>query len=271
MRNVVRFRLAIALLCAAVLGCGTTKWTDTRRTATEQILLSSAMDRAVSQLDFRSLAGKNVFLDPQFIRGATDSEYLISTLRQHMLASGCVLRDKKEEADYIVEVRAGAVGTDRNEVLYGVPATELPPLLATTGIPRALPEIPFVKKTEQRGVARIAMFAYNSQTGRPVWQSGTIPVESTARDLWVFGAGPFQRGTIYDGTKFAGDRLSIPLIDPMSRRDSRDSFCVSDEAFFSEPVEPEELAADSTEAEAEGGQVEPAGHVEEVEEVEEEQ
>ncbi len=257
MRYMVRFRVATTLLyCVAVVGCGTTKWTDTRRTATEQILLSSAMDRAVSQLDFRALAGKDVFLDPQFIRGATDSGYLISTLRQHMLASGCVLRDKKEEADYIVEVRTGAVGTDRNEVLYGVPATELPSVVAVTGVPRALPEIPFVKKTEQRGVAHLAMFAYNSRTGRPVWQSGTIPVESTARDLWVFGAGPFQRGTIYDGTRFAGDKLNIPLVDPMSRRESPGSFSVTDEAYFSEPVEAEELAAEP------GGEVTPAEHVE---------
>lgn len=244
MRHTLWLRLAIAVLpCAVAFGCGTTKWTDTRRTATEQVLLSSAMDRAVSQLDFRALAGKDVFLDPQFIKTSTDWEYLVSTLRQHMLASGCVLRDKKDEADYVVEVRVGAIGTDRHELLFGVPATELPSLVPLAGVPRAVPEMPFVKKTEQRGVARIAMFAYNSRTGRPVWQSGAIPVESTAKDLWVLGAGPFQRGSIYDGTKFAGDKLKIPLIDPLSARDRNEFFSVSDEAYFSEPIEVDEQVA----------------------------
>lgn len=247
----MRFRLTIVLPCLiAVLGCGTTKWTDTSRTATEQVLLSDAMDRAVSELDFRALAGKTVFLDPQYVRTAIDRDYLISAMRQHMLASGCILRDKKEEADYIVELRAGAIGTDRHELLYGVPATELPSVISLTGVPRAIPEMPLVKRTEQRGVARIAVFAYNSDTGRPVWQSGAIPVESNARDLWVLGAGPFQRGTIYDGTKFAGDRLKIPMIDPMSGRKDRESFSVADEAYFSEPVEAEEQVADTAEPES---------------------
>jgi len=243
----VWFRLVfIVLPYAIVFGCGTTRWSDTKRTATEQVLLSDAMDRAVSQLDFRALAGKKVYLDPAFIKGATDSEYLVSTMRQHMLASGCILRDKKDDADYIVEVRTGAIGTDRHELLFGVPATELPSMLPLTGVPRAVPEMPFLKKTEQRGVARIAVFAYNSRTGRPVWQSGAIPVESTAKDLWVLGAGPFQRGTIYEGTKFAGDELNIPLIDPMSSEDGKKSFSVADEAYFSEPVEPEAQMADTT-------------------------
>ena len=79
------------LLCLALAGCGTTKWTDTRRSATEQLLISNAMDRAVSRLDFRALAGKKVYLDAKPLQSATDSAYLISCLRQHMLASGCLM------------------------------------------------------------------------------------------------------------------------------------------------------------------------------------
>ena len=254
LRHDVLFRLAVIVLCsAATLGCGTTKWTDTKRAATEQVLLSDAMDRAVSELDFRALAGKTVFLDSTYVKYATDWEYLISTMRQHMLASGCVLRDKKEEADYVVEVRAGAIGTDRHELLYGVPATEIPSFVPLVSMPRAIPEMPIVKKTEQRGVARVAVFAYNTKTGRPVWQSGVIPVESNAKDLWVLGAGPFQRGTIYDGTKFGGDKLTIPLIDPTSGRDRQNHFSVADEAYFAEPVETEvaeEQVAETTETKA---------------------
>ncbi|MDZ7616563.1 MAG: DUF6655 family protein [Patescibacteria group bacterium] len=251
-------RLAILVICsAAALGCGTTKWTDTKRAATEQVLLSDAMDRAVSELDFRALAGKTVFLDSMYVKNATDWEYLISTMRQHMLASGCVLRDKKEDADYAVEVRAGAIGTDRHDLLYGVPATDIPSIVPVTGVPRAIPEMPFLKKTEQRGVARIAVFAYNTKTGRPVWQSGVIPVESSAKDLWVLGAGPFQRGTIYDGTRFAGDKLSIPLVDPASGRDRLERFSVTDEAYFAEPVESppaEEQVAETADPKAAGPQ-----------------
>jgi hypothetical protein len=92
-------------------------------------------------------------------------------------------------------------------------------------MPSTIPEIPFAKSTNQRAVAKIAVFAYNRKTGRPVLQSGVVPVTSTARNSWFFGAGPFQRGTVYEGTNFAGNQVGVPIIG--SRRQNRDA---SDEA-----------------------------------------
>ncbi|HPP52984.1 MAG TPA: hypothetical protein PK777_08550 [Thermoguttaceae bacterium] len=230
------FFFAILLAAAALFGgCGTTRWTDTSRTATEQLLLSDAMDRAVSQVDFRALAGRTVYLDSQPVQGMTDAPYLVSTLRQQLLANGCILKEKREEADYIVELRAGALGTDRHDILFGVPATQLPSVFPMNGVPTSIPEIPFIKRTQQHGVAKIAVFAYNRTTGRPAWQSGVVASESKAKSIWVFGAGPFQRGTIYEGTTFAGSKLDIPLIYP--GQDRRERLSVADEAFFAEPSE----------------------------------
>jgi hypothetical protein len=234
----LRFLTATVLLGIAA-GCGTTRWTDTARTATEQLLISDAMDRAVSRLDFRALAGRNVYLDATPLAQATDHLYLVSAIRQHMLASGCILKDKREEADYVVEARAGTVGTDKRELMFGVPAVSVPANVPVAAVPSSIPEIPLVKRTEQRAVTKIALFAYNTKTGRPVWQSGSVPVESNARDVWVLGAGPFQRGTIYGGTKLAGDSLDIPLVgqgeDPGPERSD---LAIADEAFFAEPKTP---------------------------------
>lgn len=227
--------LATTVLCGTCAGCGTTKMSDTTRTATEQLLISDAMDRAVSRLDFRALAAKNVYLDTVPIQGSTDAAYLTSSLRQHMLASGCILRNKQEEADYVVEARAGAVGTDRHELLFGVPATNLPSVIPLTGVPSSVPEIPFAKKTEQRAVSKIALFAYNRKTGRPVWQSGIVSTESKAKDVWVLGAGPFRRGSIYEGTNFAGGKINIPLLRPGTEGDGKGVVSVADEAYFVEP------------------------------------
>lgn len=224
----------ILVLSAAFLGCGTTRWSDTSRTATEQLLLSDAMDRAVSRLDFRALAGRRVFLDTKYLEGITDAPYLTSSIRQQMLASGCIVKTAREEADYIVEARAGTVGTDRNDLLYGIPSTKIP--LSVPGVPTQIPEIALAKRTNQRGVAKIAMFAYNRTTGRPVWQSGAVPAESKAKDLWFFGAGPFQHGNIYDGTLFAGSEFDVPLISPGTEQ-GKDAISVADEAYFVEPEE----------------------------------
>lgn len=228
---------AILLGCAAWAGCGTTKWTDTSRTATEQLLISDAMDHAVSRIDFRAVAGKKVYLDSAPLSGVTDSAYLVSLMRQHMLAQGCRLMEKRDEADYVAEVRAGAVGTDRREVVFGMPATNVPDVVPMPGVPSSIPEMTLAKKTEQRAVTKLAVFAYNRHTGRPVWQSGVVPVESKAKDVWLLGAGPFQRGAIYEGTEFNGEKIEIPLIAPGEEDDGKlGDVSVSNEAYFAEPV-----------------------------------
>src|SRR5947209_7367629 len=169
-RPVCALRLAVAGVLGLAAGCGTTRMTDTQRTATEQLLVSNAIDQAVSELDFRELAGKTVFFDPQYLEGVVDRGYLVSSLRQQLLASGCVLQDERARANYVVEVRAGGVGTDRHALLVGIPQMNVPTFVP--GQPSQIPEIPFAKKTDQEGVAKIAVFAYNRQTGQPVWQSG---------------------------------------------------------------------------------------------------
>ena len=235
-------RFILILLLVATTGCGTSKWTDTGRSATEQLLITDAMDRAVSELDLSALAGRTCFIDATPLKKISDSEYLVSCMRQHMFASGCIVKDSKGDADYIVEVRAGAVGTDRHDVLYGVPAVNVPSVVPVTGIPSQIPEMPFVKKTDQRAVVKLSLFAYNQKTGRPVWQSGAVPQESNAKAVWVLGAGPFQRGTIYDGMEFAGDKLNVPLVD-IYRSPETAHVSVADEVIFPEAkakVAPEE-------------------------------
>jgi len=265
-------------LCVLAVGCGTTRSSDTIRTATEQILLSNAIDQAVNGIDFQSLAGKDVFLDTAPLKGVTDENYLVSSLRQHMLAQGCYLMPEKNSAQYIVEARAGALGTNSHSLLFGVPATTLPSVgTAYPGVPSSIPEIPFAKTTKQAGVAKIALFAYNRETGRPVWQSGAFPVTADAKNAWFFGLGPFQRGSIYDGkTKFAGsDAQFLPFKSKKSEDAGplRPAIPVTAEAVFDEP--PEELArkhgeaasAGNKKASAEqspsgnGGDVVPAGHI----------
>jgi hypothetical protein len=210
-RQAIPGRSPLAAALAALLvvsGCGTTKWSDTPRTATEQLLISDAIDRAISQLDFGPLKGERIYLDTQYLNTTIDKDYLISTLRQHMLASQLTLCPQKDAADYVVEARSGAVGTSRHDLLYGVPATNLPSISPVPGAPNQIPEIPFAKRTDQMGVAKLAVFAYDNETGERVWQSGMTRVVSNAKDLWVLGAGPFQRGTIYSGDD---DVMKVPL------------------------------------------------------------
>ncbi|MEI8227755.1 MAG: DUF6655 family protein [Planctomycetota bacterium] len=71
--------MAILLpLVASLAGCGTTRMSDSKRTATEQLLVSQAIDRAVMQVDVRPLAGRKVFLETAFMDDVEDGKYLES-------------------------------------------------------------------------------------------------------------------------------------------------------------------------------------------------
>jgi hypothetical protein len=189
-------------------GCGTTRMTDTQRTATEQLLISKAIDEAIGQFDFRCLAGKSIYLDAQYLDACVDKGYVVSSLRQQLLAGGCILQEDRAKATYVVEARSGALGTDRHSLLIGVPQMTVPTFLP--GQPSQIPEIPVAKKTDEQGVAKLALFAYNRQTGQRLWQSGMVAASSSARDLWVLGLGPLRKGTIVQGTEFAGEELPLP-------------------------------------------------------------
>jgi hypothetical protein len=179
--------------------------TDTKRAGNEMLLVSQAVDHAVGQIDFSALAGKTVFLDDKFVKGGPDEAYLISSLRQSLLIHGALLKEKLTDAAFVVEARSGGVGTDRHSLLIGTPAITLPSI---TAIPiTSIPEIALMKKTDQRGVAKVAVFAYHRQTGQILWASGIVEAGSDLKDMWVFGAGPFSRGSIRQETELAGEPL----------------------------------------------------------------
>jgi hypothetical protein len=234
-----------AMLGFSLFGCGTTRWTDTSRTVTEQLLISNAVDQAVDHLDFSVLEGKTVYIDHQYLDATVvDKGYLISTLRQHALACGCLLQDDRTKADYVVEVRSGGIGTDRHDLLFGLPSFNLPAflILGTPGAPpqAVTPEIALAKRTKQLGTAKIAVFAYNRSSGRPVWQSGVRQASGFAKHVWVMGAGPFQRGTIRDGTRFAGDPIGFDSTESAENGKSGRSpaVAVTDAAIWQEPSAP---------------------------------
>ncbi len=206
--------VVILLLSTLCVGCGSTS----SRTATEQLLSSDAVDAAIAQIDFRPLSGQTVFLETEYLKdykgiGFVNSAYIISSLRQQIVAAGCLLQDTKDQADFVLEGRVGALGTDSHDIVYGIPANNL---LSTAtalapNVPAvpAIPEVALAKKKNELSAAKLAIFAYHRESKRRVWQSGISLARSTAKDSWFFGAGPFQKGTVYDGVKFAGAELNI--------------------------------------------------------------
>jgi hypothetical protein len=201
-------------------GCGATK----SFTATEQLLMSDAVDSTIAKMDFRALSGHKIYLDTTYVIGAgkvipgvampvnlVNSDYVISGLRQQLTAAGCMLVDTREAAEVICEARCGALGTDGHSVTYGVPAnnflsTASSVLPGTPTLP-TIPELSLAKREMKSAAAKVSIFAYDRETREPLWQSGIAQAGSSARDTWILGVGPLQYGSIYKGTRFAGKRI----------------------------------------------------------------
>ena len=211
--RVLKLALSVAVVTCVVasIGCGTT----TKRSGTEQLLISEAVDNAVAKLNFHELNGHKVYFDTTFLSKVrsdnfVSSDYVISAIRQQLTAAGALVQDSRQDATTIVEARVGALGTDGHEITYGIPKTgglsAAASVLSSSPI-ASIPEVSFAQTNAQAGVAKVIVFAYDQETKEPIWQSGVARAESSCTHSWVLGAGPFQKGSIYEGERFAGKEI----------------------------------------------------------------
>src|SRR5437763_10573010 len=139
-------RAIAILLPALVAGCGINK----SRLATEQLVVSDAVDKTVATIDFSPLSGKKIYFDTQYLDGLNmgpngNVKYVISSLRQQMMAYDLRLQEKPDTADFVVEGRVGVLANDGYEVTYGIPgnaAAASATALLPTPVPVAAPGMP---------------------------------------------------------------------------------------------------------------------------------
>jgi hypothetical protein len=153
----------------ALSGCSSMRETLPQRTAREELLISTAADRAAEKLNLKIPAGTKLFVDPQFVEG-TDSKYAVAAVRDRLLRNGGQLVEKREQADAVVEVRAGALSIDEDKMLLGIPSWDVP--IPLGGGPLKLPEIAFYGEDERVGVAKLAVTSYTVADGKLIDSSG---------------------------------------------------------------------------------------------------
>lgn len=264
LRNIA---ISLMILCHWLMpmvlsGCGA----SIQRQGTEQLLLSDSVDQAIDQLDLSGLAGRRVYLDTEYMKTFKgnnvyiNSDYIISALRQKMTTTGCQIETNRTEADYILEARVGALGTDTMEVTLGIPSSNgvgaaASAITGAAAVP-AIPEISFGKKNGVLGVSKVVVFAYHRETGVPVWQSGAAIARTDARDSWMFGIGPLTRGSVYDGVTLAGNRINPPFAKTPKQKQVK-PLSIADRHQYVHPAVLEHQLAEAKEQKA---QVEQAGH-----------
>ncbi len=131
-----------------------------------------------------------MFVETKYL-DCVDKNYIIVSLHHRLMQNGSPLGEKPEDAEVILEVGSGAVGTDRNELFVGIPEIPLPP-----PSPIALPRMAFLTRTRAMGTAKLLIVAYDAGTKAPVILSGTTLARADYRNWNVLGVGPVASGAI---------------------------------------------------------------------------
>ncbi|GEM_PF-293017 len=206
--------LFFAFLVGIFMGCSTTRLTDTSRTGLEQILLSRAVDESLDQLDFSQFAGHAVCVDDRFLE-CVDKKYVVAAVRRRLLLSGARLVDKPEQADFIIEVSAGALGTDRSEGFIGIPAINVP-----GPFPVQTPEVRILSQNTQYGMAKLSLVCYDAKQQQFLGDATVVRWRTHNTNWYVLGLGPITYGSIRDELKLSrsgtreADARQIVLLDP---------------------------------------------------------
>jgi len=177
----------LLLLFLLLPGCTTARQSNTARTAREQLLISNAVDQALSKVDFASFQGQRVLVEEKYL-DCTDKGYVIGSIRHRLMLNGASIAAKPEEADVVMELRSGAVGTDDADSYLGIPQIVLPGMLT-------LPEVKLVTRTRQSALAKIGLVAYDAKSHQLLGAGGVSSSQSDDNNLFVLGIGPFQSGT----------------------------------------------------------------------------
>jgi len=158
--------LPVTLLC----GCFTAKQSEPPRTATELLLLSTASDNAMKDVNLTWLRGKKIFVEEKYFEGI-DKGYAISLIRDHLSSAGALLMKTDDKADVIVEIRSGGLGMNTSATLFGIPTLTIPVPLSG---PLQTPEIAFYKSDKADSIGKFALYAYVRETGEHIASQGPM-------------------------------------------------------------------------------------------------
>jgi hypothetical protein len=162
--------IAVTMAGFLLTGCHSLKVSEPKRTAAEQLLLSTAADRGLHGVDLSPLRGKKVFLEEQYFR-SYDQEYILGAIRELISKNGAFLVRKIDDADIIVEARCGGLGIDTRLSLFGIPEIPIPiPFVGTI----ATPEIALYKAELHDSTGKFVLLAYDNKTGGYIHSTGSL-------------------------------------------------------------------------------------------------
>lgn len=173
-----RIAIAAALVCVCSLSCSFSRPTRVPRSATQQILATEAIDRALEQFEFPDVKGKRVLVHVGPPGDAIDAEFLRSAVSVELYEHEAIVVRSREEADLVLGVLVGAMGLDIGGRFVGIEGT------GGGFIPFTIPELALYKKTRTEGFAKAEFALVDPNTGAMVHRSDPV-IGTTWRTSWT--------------------------------------------------------------------------------------
>lgn len=197
-------KIIIPALLVTLTACGTT-WhmTAPEQTALDQILLSTAAERAANNISTdatgKIIADWGKRLGKTFINGQDfnyNQHYALQAIKRYFLDNGVALVDNSKQAMTILEVSVDALSVDNTESFVGIPKIGVPIPLAGQ---LSLPEIALYKKETNRALAKFALSFRDAKTGK-------VKVKS----IMSIGTAEVEKWRILLGFKITDNDLKLP-------------------------------------------------------------
>ena len=177
-----------AAVCFLVSGCADPRITNTGRNAVEQFLLTNAVDRSVSKLDFRMLAGEKIRIDYSNLAPQTEKNYVQAILEARVAAAGAIIALKAEEAKYVLRPVCAALATEDSKIMFVTP--QLPVPIPDMSLSLVIPELPLFKRVNRYGHCKLEIEVLDAKTNKQARVIGPA-VSSSVYTNWVICFVPF--------------------------------------------------------------------------------
>lgn len=179
----------VAVLCASLTlcGCGEKRVSMPGRTATEQMLITAAADRAIEATAVYPVKGKKVFFDTSSFE-ASDQKYVIAQWQASLARQGAVLQPSKDTAELVITPRSGSLSVDSTKTLLGLPELFLPIPLAGNV---QTPELYVWKLDTYTATGKFAAQGTDPADNSCVFDSGHHFGQARERHFWFMFFGPF--------------------------------------------------------------------------------
>jgi hypothetical protein len=173
-----RHLVILATLCALLQvagGCAFSTRVQTPRSSWEQILATTAIDRALEQLNWPEVDDKAIAVKIGTPGDVLDGLYLQRRIEVALANRGARIVRSAEAAEYVLTCLVGAVGLDISGRFMGIQGS------SGGLIPFTIPELALYKSTLREGFAKAEIYLVDLESQKIVHHAG--PVEGTAYRL----------------------------------------------------------------------------------------